>query len=263
MSLKAMTDALHLPLDPPTKVVLLALADCHNGHTGQCNPRIKLVAEVAQMSERSVHRKLNDLEEAGLIERVERFHDDGRRCSSQYNMLFTYPAKLADGDDDYPDTAVSQQPCQQVAEQEPESEPESPPISPDGDMTPTRSDQNLFGEPDLKTSAATPRGALTRVMGAKDAADVIEHRRHIGKPLSVRAAMGLAKEFAKVDDVSAAVELMIVNGWQGFKAEWYQRAARKEANGNGFERDTRSKSQRAYENTVEWLQGKRERGEII
>lgn len=56
-------------LKPATKIVLWHLADCHNGHTGQCNPYQDTLAEMCEMSRSTLNLHLSKLEEAGLIRR--------------------------------------------------------------------------------------------------------------------------------------------------------------------------------------------------
>ena len=56
-------------LKPATKIVLWHLADCHNGHTGQCNPRQALLAEMCEMGRSTLNRHLDELEKRGLIKR--------------------------------------------------------------------------------------------------------------------------------------------------------------------------------------------------
>lgn len=56
-------------LKPATKIVLWQLADCHNGHTGQCNPRQDTLADLCEMSRSTLNLHLSKLEEIGLIKR--------------------------------------------------------------------------------------------------------------------------------------------------------------------------------------------------
>ena len=63
---------------------------------------------------------------------------------------------------------------------------------------------------------------LRTILNEDDTEAVIEHRNvTIKKPLTVRAARNLVKEFAKIEDKTAAVDLMIDKCWRGFKADWY------------------------------------------
>jgi hypothetical protein len=54
------------------KLVLLALADVHNDHTGECRPKVATLAERCMLSERQVQRTLAGLERDELIARQAR-----------------------------------------------------------------------------------------------------------------------------------------------------------------------------------------------
>lgn len=58
-------------LKPATKIVLWFLADCHNAHTGQCNPKQATLADLCEMSRSTVNLHLEKLERAGLLRRVQ------------------------------------------------------------------------------------------------------------------------------------------------------------------------------------------------
>lgn len=57
-------------LKPAAKIVLWHLADCHNAHTGQCNPKQATLAYLCEMSRSTLNLHLDKLEEMGLIKRV-------------------------------------------------------------------------------------------------------------------------------------------------------------------------------------------------
>jgi DNA-binding transcriptional MocR family regulator len=71
-------------LKPATKIVLYWLADHHNGETGECFPSINRLADVCEMSRRSVENHLETLETLGLIQRVNQFRDRGGKTSNRY-----------------------------------------------------------------------------------------------------------------------------------------------------------------------------------
>lgn len=87
-------------LKPATKIVLLHLADRHNPDNG-CFPSIRRLAEDCEMSVRSVHTHITQLEDAGLVKRTARVRESGQQSSNEYvlNMgvqnLHTPPAKSA------------------------------------------------------------------------------------------------------------------------------------------------------------------------
>lgn len=75
-------------LQPSTKIVLYWLADHHNGVSGLCIPSQKRLADVCEMSDRSIRKHLTVLEGLGLIEIIERKRANGSQTSNQYRLLF-------------------------------------------------------------------------------------------------------------------------------------------------------------------------------
>jgi pyocin large subunit-like protein len=88
MSIHAMSWAIKVKgLPIATKAVLMLLADCHNGETGQCNPSMRHLMELTGLKERALQIHLKTLEEASLINREYVFHGRGKGCSvDQYNL---------------------------------------------------------------------------------------------------------------------------------------------------------------------------------
>ncbi|NYD82086.1 uncharacterized protein YdaU (DUF1376 family) [Ochrobactrum intermedium] len=66
------------------------------------------------------------------------------------------------------------------------------------------------------------KSELMKVVDEDHAQAVIEHRKAIKKPMTVRAAQLLAGKFAKCQNPNAAVDMMISSGWQGFEPEWLE-----------------------------------------
>ena len=76
----------------------------------------------------------------------------------------------------------------------------------------------------------TPKAALTPVLGEDLASAVVEHRQRLRKPLTVRAAEMLARQFEQYHDPPAGATMMLARGWQGFEPQWMegdQRTGRK------------------------------------
>jgi DNA-binding transcriptional ArsR family regulator len=71
-------------LKPATKIVLYWLADHHNAETGECFPSINRLADVCEMSRRSVENHLETLEALGLLRRVNQFRDRGGKTANKY-----------------------------------------------------------------------------------------------------------------------------------------------------------------------------------
>ena len=90
-------------LKPATKIVLLQLADRHNPDFG-CFPSIARLSIDCEMSPRSIHSHIDELENLGLILRKARHRDNGQQSSNEYILNFDsnrvqnlhpYPAKSA------------------------------------------------------------------------------------------------------------------------------------------------------------------------
>lgn len=93
MSVKAINWAFEQEVEPALKVILLALADWADGD-GVAYPGQKSLARKTSISERTLRRHLQTLEEMGLIERRRRSLDNGNRTSDEYRLL-AQPANLA------------------------------------------------------------------------------------------------------------------------------------------------------------------------
>lgn len=71
---------------PAQKLVLIALADAHNGHTGRCDPSIQRIADMCHMSYRTVTRTLADLEKLGLVQRINRAGENHLKARNHYKL---------------------------------------------------------------------------------------------------------------------------------------------------------------------------------
>lgn len=96
-------------LKPATKIVLLHLADCHNRHTGQCNPRQATLADMCEMSRSTLNLHLSKLEDLGLITR----HDEvdpktKRQRPTSYTLAIPEPKSGGENGTDMPDQAESE-----------------------------------------------------------------------------------------------------------------------------------------------------------
>jgi hypothetical protein len=83
MSIKAVSWALEYKLnDPIAKLVLIGIADKYNDERGFAWPSVSWLATAASCSDRTVRRKLKDLERLGLLAIDHRFND-----TSCYRLL--------------------------------------------------------------------------------------------------------------------------------------------------------------------------------
>lgn len=74
-------------LKPASKLLLWHLADCHNAHTGRCDPSQDRLAHDMQMSRSSVNKHLNILETKGLIKRQKRYNGARKRQETTSYIL--------------------------------------------------------------------------------------------------------------------------------------------------------------------------------
>ena len=104
---------------PGAKLVLMVLAD-YADESGECFPFVSTIAERAEQSVATVHRRLRELEAAGLIERVEQYTRQGARTRNLFRLLMN--AKAAE-------TAVKEDAPPSQLESAPLSSCDSPPVT--------------------------------------------------------------------------------------------------------------------------------------
>ena len=73
-------------LRPATKVVLYWIADHHNGETGDCFPSINRLANLCEMSRRSVETHITALEDQKLLTRKAQYRDTGGKTTNSYSL---------------------------------------------------------------------------------------------------------------------------------------------------------------------------------
>lgn len=101
MSYRATNWAYELPLKGSAKPVLVALADLAD-ESDSCFPGQARLSEMTGLSERTVRRALERLDEWGLIERQARHDSRGYRTSDRYVLSVGYqPDTLTTGQDDH------------------------------------------------------------------------------------------------------------------------------------------------------------------
>ncbi|MEI9428721.1 YdaU family protein [Mesorhizobium sp. Cs1299R1N3] len=79
-----------------------------------------------------------------------------------------------------------------------------------------------YGSSKRTPKELTPREWLETVLRPEIADAVLKHRQARRAPLTSRAAKLLAGQFSQCADPNMAADLMVVNGWQGFKPEWVE-----------------------------------------
>lgn len=87
MSIKAIGWAWEQRVQPITKLVLLALADCSHPLTGATFPSIEHIQKVTGLCRRSVIAHLAILAKSGLIKKSPAFDEHGRQRRNDYTIL--------------------------------------------------------------------------------------------------------------------------------------------------------------------------------
>lgn len=92
MSIKAMTWAFALPLEPRAKIALLAIAD-NARDDGVAWPSRDTIAEKSSQSRATVKRKMKVLADLGVLALAERFREDGTRTTDEIRLNLTLSAE--------------------------------------------------------------------------------------------------------------------------------------------------------------------------
>lgn len=87
-------------LKPATKIVLYWLADHHNGETGRCFPSLSRLAQLCEMSKRSVQNHLAELEKLGFV-KIQENTRNGMQTSNEYQLLLEGVQNLLGGGADF------------------------------------------------------------------------------------------------------------------------------------------------------------------
>lgn len=181
--------------DASAKLVLISLCNAHNRKTERCDPSYSIIAVEASCSKRTAMRKIRYLEEQGWIEVFARV-DAGGNVSNSYRIQTDTPS-----DNLTPPLVTGCHP------------PSDTVVTPNKELT-----GNIDKRKNTKKEILV--SILQEHLSEEVANAVFDHRKEIRKPLTERGAKLLANEFSKTSDPNAAADTMIMNGWQGFRAEW-------------------------------------------
>lgn len=96
MSLRMINACKFLPVSPTQKLVLLCLADCHNGESDRCNPSYAHIMRFTGLSNRAVANALAALKMHGILDFKSR---NGSRSSYQIIVKTSEPSSQL-GDED-------------------------------------------------------------------------------------------------------------------------------------------------------------------
>ena len=183
---------------PGQKLVLLMLANRTNGHTGQCNPSHKLLADECSMGVSTLKSHLSALEAAGYLKIIHK-SIDGVSLPNQYQLVIDrgvgqilagVSQELAEGGSD------SGRGVGQILATKQEVKPRNEPVN---------------------TSVVTkPVGVSESVW-----ADFVAHRKAKKAALTETALKAIQREADKAWwSLEDALAEICARGWTGFKAAW-------------------------------------------
>lgn len=143
-------------LKPSARMVLLALANCHNPDHG-CFPSQEYIARVTEISRDSVNDQLKTLEAKGLIRRVRSFDQKTKRARpTRYKLAFEDDFQISDDQ-----ASEARETCQAVSEiptrEDAEAVSEKPekPCRKNPESRVGNSDSNLVIEPIKESGVAS------------------------------------------------------------------------------------------------------------
>ncbi|MEM7301904.1 MAG: helix-turn-helix domain-containing protein [Pseudomonadota bacterium] len=160
-------------LKPATKLVLWHLADCHNRHTGRCDPSQSRLAEECEMSRSSLNVHLDLLEERGFISRIRRRDSNSnRKKRTQYRLAFSERETGAESDGE-----TAENPCPETGHGAANSMSgkAQKPCPENGDFHVQNPDRNLGIEPGIEPGTER-EGARER---ADDQSDLKKSGSHV------------------------------------------------------------------------------------
>jgi len=190
------------------------------------------------MSDKQIRTGLNKLESAGFIAK-------GNHNSAAYDRTSWYCILLdADVSQKGQSTGLKRQIV--VPKRASQCAQKGQPIP---DIKPNIKPDIIIVEDRSQSASDQPSEILEQALGAKNARDLIDHRNKLRKPLTSRAARGLVSELLKAPDIDRAIDVMMLQGWVGFRFEWFQ----------NYENSGNSKTQPASRSSggvVDYLMGK-------
>lgn len=217
-------------LKPATKIVLWHLADCHNGHTGQCNPKQSTLSDMCEMSRSTLNLHLEKLEALGLIRRVSSIDEATKRQRPTHYVLALDDADKAVSENKTRAQLVDH-PSLDIAEPCPESghgsvsENRQKPCPNLADYRVLKSDTKNLGRETRKGTGKKERDdarileILSSVVSTDVAAGFIELRNRKRAFITEHAADLMVKDLADHPNPNAVVEASIKAGWTGLFPE--------------------------------------------
>lgn len=210
-------------LKPAAKIVLYWLADHHNGETGKCFPSLSRLADVCEMSKRSVQDQIHALELAGLISIDATYRDDGQQTANNFtfNMQAEGWQNLPAGVAKSATVGWQNLPANNLGTLNLGIEP--PPISP---------------QRGARSEAIEISETLCAWASSEAVASFIAYRkRSKAKALTLTAAKRLAESLKEIFNAGGntddALGLAEERGWQSIKPEWYFNDRQRNERGSG------------------------------
>ena len=218
MSWSALAWAVRQKLPSTQKLVLLMLAERHNGDSGRCDPSHDLLAEDCGLSRRSVVDQIGKLEEAGYLRVMHRARGNAK-LPNQYvlQLQFGVPEKVKNIPDD---------PYLVVHDVHKGSERAAQGVVHDVHKGSERAAHKPVNEPGIEPKIqkySAGAHAVAKPDGVTDQtwADWLQLRKSHKATVTQTAVDGIAREAAKAGyTLEAALQVCCTNGWRGFKAEW-------------------------------------------
>lgn len=224
MSIEAINAAWLADVRPASKkLVLLCLANMHNGQTGQLNPSVAAVAMACGISEKQARRQIHELMQAGLVEVVGNHAGGNPKATRHYRLnlgevIHTPPADVTppasvtppmDGSRPLPPVGVDpSRPCPLPL----------PPVGAKPERTGI--------EPEWNQKKARKRAAVIECPADVDQKvwdGFLAIRKAKRSPLSEIALEGIKREASKAGmSLEDALRTCCEKGWQGFSADWVQ-----------------------------------------
>jgi hypothetical protein len=223
MSIEAINAAWLADVRPASKkLVLLCLANMHNGQTGQLNPSVSTVAKACGMSSRQAQRQIHDLIDDGLLSVIANHNGGNPQATRRYrlNLELIHTGDTCDRGDkhDRGDT--------HDARGDAHDTPGVTPTTQTGDAHVTQTGKNL-----KLNKKRTGSDARTRAASVSCPPDVdrkvwdgfLAIRKAKRAPLSEAALDGIKLEADKAGmTLGDTLALCCTRGWQGFRADWVQ-----------------------------------------
>lgn len=200
-------------LEPATKLLLWHLADCHNSHTGRCDPSQERLAYELEMSRATVNRHLKKLEDVGLIRRVRRKAEDTKRRETTFYKLALDGAFSMSHDETRAMSQMEQKPCLKSDDSHVSQLRDT---NQEGNQEENQEGaRDLFSEDDTPRKEQTPVEILSEVISADLAEEFVAFRSEIRKKLTKISAKRIVKALRGHSNPDGVIDLSIRNGWQG------------------------------------------------